>query len=218
MKNPSQNLKNWWLVFELSDFQSTIRNLLTNVYFQKGTGLLNMLPEPRSGEIIKRPATNFVPHVLTKPPPPKIVKPVKPPPKKSTLVDSYNSSDDSDVSGDETEVDFFSLNKNEVVEEIPVESNYTDLKDDESQFKCSEEIKGYRSQIMSHQNIDFDPRAYEDPDDFVHEILPDPEDDTNPQSNMDDEAVSFSICALKFNVKNYLICFYFFRILDAKVM
>ncbi|XP_077292088.1 uncharacterized protein LOC143915349 [Arctopsyche grandis] len=154
----------------------------------KGAGLLNMLPEPRSGEIIKKPSINFVPHILTRPPPPKVVKPVKPPPKKSILVDSYNSSDDSDLSGGETEVDFFSLNKNEVVEDLPVESNNTDLQDDESEFKKSE-IKGYRAQIMSHQNIDFDPRAYEDPDDVEQEILPDPEDDTKPQPNMDDEAM-----------------------------
>jgi len=166
--------------------------------FQKGSGLFALLPPPKQAPV-KQANRSLVPNVLTRkptpaPPAPTPVRKPKPP-VQSAKRKHQDSDPESD--GDGEGIDFFSLNKEDKLPDIPMAAMPSVASTSEYENYGVSELQDFQDPTSSYQQTDYQYQQYEHPDaaaalpqadsgqDFINfnagEDLP-----------LDDEAVSFN--------------------------
>lgn len=130
--------------------------------FQKGSGLFALLPPPKQA-FVKQANRSLVPNVLTRKPNP--IPPVKKPATKpaAQLLKRKQPDSDAESDGENDDADFFSLNKEDKLPEIPISeistlatSNLYQHAEDTSSVNYGEPSSSYQ-QTFTHTEYQYQP-------------------------------------------------------------
>lgn len=156
--------------------------------FQKGSGLFALLPPPKQATI-KEANRSLVPNILTRKPP--TVTPTKKPIPKHFLkstVDKKKRDSDPESDGEDDSIDFFSLNKEEKLPDIPVTDISLGYQDSATYGTPSTSTNGISSNNPQYDLYSHNVEEISVPQgDLVQDFIP---MSSNADLELDDEAVS----------------------------